>query len=126
MLLGTGILQQRDPSTFCKINFLQKNDFIKEKATTEFKLDVEHFEEMKEQFLIDIKEVVIMEEIPDSLIINWDQPVSTISSVSEWTVAKEGSNHVEVVGLNDKQQIMAVSLCRKFLPIQLVLSGNNF
>ena len=67
--------------------------------------------------------MVIIEEIPVSLVINWDQSGINYAPVSQWTMAKEGSKRVEVVGLNDKQQITAVfggTLCGKFLPIQLV------
>ena len=49
-----------------------------------------------------------MEEIPDSLIINWDQTGINYVPVSQWTMAKEGSKRVEVVGLNDKRQSTAV------------------
>ena len=60
---GAGILQQRDPSAFCNTimtknwakYFLNKIGYVKRKATTKFKHDIEHFEERKEQFLIDIK-----------------------------------------------------------------------
>ena len=133
---GAGILQQRDPSAFCNTiltknwakYFLNKIGFVKRKATTKFKHDIEHFEERKEQFLIDIKAVVIIEEIPDSLIINWDQTGINYIPVSQWTMAKEGSKRVEIVGLNDKRQITAVfggTLCGKFLPIQLVYQGKT-
>ena len=48
-------------------------NFIKRKATTKLKVTVADFEEKKQQFLQDIKAVVVFEEIPDQLIINWDQ-----------------------------------------------------
>ena len=72
--------------------------------------------------------MVIIEEIPDSLIINWGQTGINYVPVSQWTMAKEGSKRVDVVGLNDKWQITAVfggTLCGKFLPIQLVYQGKT-
>lgn len=63
-----------------------------------------------------------MESTPDSLIINWDQ------TVSEWSIAKQGSKCVEVTGLYDKQQITAVftrTMSGGFLPVQLVYMGKT-
>ena len=45
-----------------------------------------------------------IEDIPASLIFNWDQTAIKYVPVSEWTMAKEGSMN----GLNDKWQITAV------------------
>ena len=36
-------------------------------------MSVENFKELKEQYLLDIKACVEMDEVPDELIINWDQ-----------------------------------------------------
>ena len=44
--------------------------FVKRKATTKAKPAILNFEEIKHQ---DIKAVVEMAEIPNDLIINWDQ-----------------------------------------------------
>ncbi len=49
-----------------------------------------------------------MEDIPEDLIINWDH---TGLPVSNWTMAEEGSKRVEIVGLDDKRQKMAVFGC---------------
>ena len=47
--------------------------FVKRRASTKAKISIENFEEVKAQFLLDIKAVVEMEDIPFDLIINWDQ-----------------------------------------------------
>ena len=47
--------------------------FVKRKASTKAKINIDDFEAVKEQFLFDVKVVVEMEEIPHDLIINWDQ-----------------------------------------------------
>ena len=49
-----------------------------------------------------------MEEIPPSLVINWDQIGINYFPVSSWTMAKEGSKQVEINGEEDKRQITAV------------------
>ena len=64
-----------------------------------------------------------MEEIPSDLIINWDQAAIKYVPVSNWTMADEGSQQVEVVGADDKRQITAVfgiTLLGDFLPPQLI------
>ena len=43
---------------------------MKHRASTKAKVSVEDFEERKEQFLLDIKAVIVMEDIPLDLIIN--------------------------------------------------------
>ena len=103
-------------------------NYVKRKATTKSKLTVQRFEELKQQYLLDIKAVVEMEEIPHDLIINWDQTGINYIPVSQWTMAKEGSKRVEIVGVNDKRQITAVfagSLAGDFLPVQLVYQGKT-
>ena len=102
---------------------LKKMKFVKCRATTKSMTNCENFDNLKEQFLFDIKAVVDMEEIPDDLIINWDQTGINYVPVSEWTMTKEGSKCVEVFGLKDKRQITAVfggSMSSNFLPVQLV------
>ena len=49
-----------------------------------------------------------MEDIPQPLIINWDQTGTHFVPVSEWTVEVKGSKRVEVAGLNDKWQMTIV------------------
>ena len=52
---------------------------------------VENFNQLKAQFLFDIKSIVEMEEIPPFLIINWDQTTIKYVPVSSWTMASGGS-----------------------------------
>ena len=137
---GTGILQYKDPlllacnggHTILKKSwakyFLGKMNFVKRKATKKSKLVVNNFDEVKQQFLVDIKAVVEMAEIPHDLIINWDQTRIKYIPVSEWTMAREGSKRVEISGIEDKRQntaVFAASLSGDFLPIQLVYKGTT-
>jgi len=50
----------------------QQINFEKRKATTSAKVEPAHFKELKEQFLLDVKAVVDMEDILSNLISNWD------------------------------------------------------
>ena len=52
------------------------------------KVSVENFEEVKEQYLLDIKASIEMDEIPDKLVINWTG--IHYVPVSSWTMEKEG------------------------------------
>ena len=58
---------------------LNKMDFVKRKATTKKpKFMVSNFEELKDQFLMDIKAIASMEDIPNDMIVNWDQTAINI------------------------------------------------
>ena len=72
---------------------------------------------------MNIKAITSMEDIPDEMIVNWDQAAIKYISLSNWTMAKEGSRRVGVVGIDDKRQItatFAASLSGNFLPVQMV------
>jgi hypothetical protein len=109
-------------------NLLHRMGFVKRRASTKAKVSVEDFEERKEQFLLDIKAVVNLEDIPLDLVINWDQTAMHYVPVSSWTMAKEGSHRVEISRIDDKRQITAVfgcSMTGSFLPIQLIYQGKT-
>ena len=61
-----------------------------------------NFDEMKDNFLMDIKAVVIMEEVPDDMILNWDQTAIKYIPVSNRTMATEGSKRIGLIGQDDK------------------------
>ena len=60
------------------------------------KMTVQNFEMVKEQFLLDIKVVVEMEDVPPELIFNWDQTRISIVPGSSWTREVMGSKQVEI------------------------------
>ena len=69
-----------------------------------------------------------MEEIPQDLILNWDQTAVYYIPASNWTMAMEGSKKVSVAGIDDKQQItlvLAAVMTGKLLPLQLVYQGKT-
>lgn len=89
-------------------NLLSRMGFVKRRASTKAKVSIENFEEVKAQFLIDIKAVVKFEEISFDLILNWDQTGIHYVQVGSWTMEKEGAKMVEIAGVDDKRQITAV------------------
>uniref|UniRef100_A0A1X7V0U1 DDE-1 domain-containing protein n=1 Tax=Amphimedon queenslandica TaxID=400682 RepID=A0A1X7V0U1_AMPQE len=92
------------------------------------KVQPHDFLELKENFLFDIKGVVEMEDIPSSLVINWDQTAVQLVPSCSWTMEKKGTKRIEVAGIDDKRQITAVFGCTlsgNFLPIQLIYQGKT-
>ena len=77
--------------------------FVKRRVTTKAKFSVDEFEEHKLQFLFDSKAIIEMEDIPESLIINWDHTGIHYVPVGAWTMEKEGSKRVEITGTDDKR-----------------------
>ena len=71
-------------------SLLYRMRFVKRKGCSTKKLMMHNFEEIKEQFLFDIKVVVRMEDIPDDLIFNWDHTAINIVPVSSWTMNQKG------------------------------------
>ena len=110
---ATGIVQRKDPtSSQCNggsivlkkswAKYLLK--FVKCRATTKLITNCQNFNNLKKQFLLDDKTVEEMEEIPDGLKIIGIR--INYVPVSEWTMTKEGSKHVKVVGLKGKTAVL--------------------
>ena len=107
---------------------LQRMGFVKRKANTKAKICPDGLQELKSNFLSDIAAVVELEEVPPSLVINWDHTGLKYVPVSSWTMAKEGSKKVPIAGLEDKRQITAVfgvTMEGHFLPPQLIYQGKT-
>ena len=92
------------------------------------KTTVEHFHQLRREFLDQVMTTVAMKDIPPKLILNWDQTGLNIVPSSSWTMAKKGSKRVELTGIDNKRQITAVfcgSLTGDLLPIQLIYQGKT-
>ena len=109
-------------------SFLDRLGFVKRRASSKAKVTVEKFEEMKAQFLFDVKTIVEMADVPPELVINWDHTGLNYVPVSNWTMAAEGSKRVEIAGVDDKRQITAVfagTMNGFFLPPQIIYKGKT-
>ena len=110
-------------------SLLGRMNIIKRKANSKAKLAVADFIELKSQFISDIRTFKDLEEVPDYLILNWDQTAIKYVPVAEWTMEKQGSKKVKIAGLDDKQQItamLAAAMSGEFLAPQLVyVQGND-
>ena len=107
---------------------LHHMSLVKCRSNTKAKVDVSNFKELKEQYLLDIDNIIQMDKIPTELVVNFDQTAISYVPVSSWTMEKEGSRHVEVIGKDDKCQMTAVlagTLNGDFLPVQLVYKGTT-
>ena len=99
----------------------QRINFVKRKATTSAKVEPSHFKKLKEQFFLDIKTVVDMEDVPSDLILNWDHTGINVVPGSQWMMEAKGSKRVEAAGINNKWQTTAVfcaALNGELLPLQ--------
>ena len=80
--------------------------YVKRRGSTSAKVTVNNFEELKQQFSIDVKAIIEIEEIPAGLIINWDQTGINYVPTNSWTMEKIGQKQVEIVAADDRRQIL--------------------
>ena len=97
--------------------------YVKRKGCTGKKIQVQDFEGIKAQFLT-------LEDISDQLILNWDHTDINVVPTSSWTMEEKGSKKVEIVTLDDKRQLTAVTvvcgtLHGDVLPVQLIYQGKT-
>ena len=101
---------------------------MKRQATTKVKVSPSNFAILKHQFLDNIRSMAMIDEIPQDIIINWDQTGVKYVPVSNWTMEVKGSKRVEVAGVDDKRQITAllsITMSGKLLPVQVVYKGKT-
>ena len=92
------------------------------------KVSASNFEELKVQFLLDVKVSIEMDDIPHALVVNLDQTGIHYVPAGYWIMEKEGSKRVDIVGADDKRQITCVLagiLTGNFLPPQLIYLGTT-
>ena len=109
-------------------SLLSRLGFVKRKANSTAKVEPSHYQQLKEQYLLDIKVVVEMEDIPPDLIMNWDHTGINIVPGCPWTMEERGAKRVDCVGLDDKRQITVVicaTLSGNFLPFQVIYQGKT-
>ena len=98
--------------------------YIKRKATTKknTQLSNEKFQRMRCKYLHEISEMVSQHNIPEELVLTWDQTRLNLVPVGNWTMAKEGEKGVKIVGQDDKRMNTAMftsTLSGEFLPFQI-------
>ena len=63
----------------------------RDRSLQKLNFSVDEFEEHKLQFFFDTKAIIKMEDIPESLIINWDHTGIHYVPVGAFTMEKEGT-----------------------------------
>ena len=109
-------------------SLLHRIGYVKRKASTSAKVEPSNFEEMKEQYLLDIQAAVDIADIPMDLVLNWDHTGVNIVPGSQWTMAEKGAKRVECAGVDDKRQITIVvcgTASGVFLPFQVIYKGKT-
>ena len=137
---ATGIAAAKDPGLLfehgghIKItkawakSVLQQVGYVKRKCSNAGKVSVERFEELKDEFLADIKAEVVMNDIPIELVFNWDQTGVQLVPTGEWTMHHAKAKVIPIAHSDDKRQITAVlaaSLIGEYLSPQLIYKGKT-
>ena len=102
--------------------------YVKRRGSTAAKVAVSNYEELRQQFLLDIKVVVELEEIPSELVISWDQTGIEYVPSGSYTMEKVGTKRVPIITAADQRQITVVfagTLTGSFLPLQLIYKGTT-
>ena len=79
-------------------------------------------------FVADVTAEVIMNDIPDDLVVNWDQTGLHLVLTGQWTMHRQGERVVSISNSDDKRQITAVvaaSMTGEYLPPQLIYTGKT-
>uniref|UniRef100_A0A914W0M0 DDE-1 domain-containing protein n=1 Tax=Plectus sambesii TaxID=2011161 RepID=A0A914W0M0_9BILA len=123
-LEGEEILSKRSFSQ----SLMRRMGFVKRKGTKAAKKLPRNFDELRQNFFIKIGSLVKAHEIPDQLIIIFDQTGISIIPTSSYTMEKEGAKQLPVIGKDEKRQIavvFAVSLAGELLPPKLIYGSKT-
>ena len=109
-------------------------NFVNRTGRSAAKTTVPNSEELKEQHLLDIKAVMVMEDVPSESVMNWDHTgigiilELVLSRCPHGTMELKWSKGVNVVGISDKRQftfILCGSMKGELLPFQLTYEGKT-
>ena len=71
-------------------------------------MSIPNFKMVLEIFLADITAEVLINDIPEKLIINWDHTALPLVPTGQWTMPHAGDKVIPITNVNDKRQITAV------------------
>ncbi|XP_019635711.1 PREDICTED: uncharacterized protein LOC109478536 [Branchiostoma belcheri] len=75
-------------------SFLRRMNFVKRKGTKAARKVPQDFDQTRDDFHQRIEDIVRENDIPDELVVNWDQTGINVVPVGGWTLAEEGSRQV--------------------------------
>ena len=103
--------------------------FLRRAATTSREVITRSlWNKIKSQFLREVSQKVLLDSIPDELLINADQTPSKSAATDNITMAIKGQKHISNASSNDKRRItltVCESLDGKILPFQLIYKGKT-
>ena len=109
-------------------SLLDRMGYSKRKATKGIKHRPADVDEISGKFGRRIGRRVRKFDIPDELIINWDQTGVDVVPASNWTMHPKGEKQVPIKGSDDKRQytiLLACTLNGDFLPPQILYQGKT-
>ena len=109
-------------------SIMRRMNFVRRKGTKAARTLPDDYTQQRERFLSNITETVKKYNIPDRLIVNFDQTQVKIVPVSEWTLNEVGAKQVDIGALDDKRAITAllgVNAEAELLPPQLIYQGTT-
>lgn len=110
------------------VSLLWRMGFVKRKGTKSVKQLPADFDEIKKKYVEKVSNVVTTFQIPDSLIINWDQTGCQLIPGGDWTMDQRRAQQVSITGLDDKRQItllLAITKSGSLLSPQLIYPGKS-
>ena len=137
---ATAIVRQHQPSLlkehggplelnrhWCE-SLMKRMGLTKRKATKASRALPENFPQQKHDYLTAIADQVKEHDIPNSMVVNFDQTGINIIPSSDWTMDNQGTKQVKVTGLGDKRQVTLVLACAmdgELLPPQVIYQGKT-
>ena len=110
-------------------SLLRRMDFLRRQKTTDkVRISDGARKEIEYQFYHQITSLIERHNIPDELVINFDQTPCKMVPVGRLTMAKRNSERVVIAGSVDKRSFtgtFAVTLAGALLPIQLIYGGKH-
>lgn len=102
--------------------------FVNRMGTTSVKQLLTEFDEIKKRYVEKVSNVLTKFQIPNSLIINWDQTGCQLIPGKDWTMDQRGAQKVNITGLDDRRQItllLAINKSGSLLSPQLIYAGKS-
>ena len=109
-------------------SLLRRMNLVKRKSTKAARKIPTDFPEIKLAFLKRVADCVQQHKIPPELVLNWDQTGVKFVPTSEWTLAEQGSQQVDVLAKEDKREMTICFTCTMsgfLLPPHLIYSGKT-